>query len=648
MPVLIDFESRSRVSLKVVGGRRYWEHASTEALCCVWFDTRTAEVGVWFLGEPWPFAGRVLAAHNARGFDRFGAERYGFNAAGWIDTSQLARKAGLPGALDALGERWCGIGKDKEGSRFTRALSTVRRPPKKLAAHVPAGAWRALSDGERQALGVQTEVDAAVLERVVRYCTQDVAIIAHCWPRLSEWRSVDADVEAVDAVINDRGIAFDCSLAARLLAEDARVANEVVAAVAGELRASESEVRAAAGSPAQFCAITGAPNAQAETVERMTHPLARARMALASIARGKLRAGLARVHADGRLRDAMLYYGGHTGRWSSRGMQLQNLPRPAKVFEDLPADTRVPYVVVDGARLVDVDAFAESVLAGAQCDADGVALLVRATLHAPLGARLVAQDFASIEARATAWAAGDSDALEVFVSGRDPYKVAAATIFQVEYDAVSKQQRQIGKCAELGLGYGGGPNAFANIAHVYHIPASVLEALDLDAVVHAWRDLHAPIRSLWYACERAFRNAIEGRSSWVGPFEFVRSDDDDAVACFLPSGRPIVYHEPRPNANRRGFSYRGTKGVEGIYGGKLVENAIQALCRDLMAHALLAAERGGLRPVLTVHDEIVCEVDECEAEVGAAVLRGVMLDAPAWSAGLPIDCSGWVGRRYRK
>ena len=644
--MLIDFESRSRVSLKVLGGRRYWEHSSTQALCVVWYDTRSGSAGVWVPGQPWPFGGRVLAAHNAMGFDRFGADRYGFQAAGWIDTSQLARKAGLPGKLDALGERWCGVGKDKEGSRFTKALSTVRRPPKAHPQHIDAPTWNAMSDSERRVRGVLPAIDAVVMDRVVSYCASDVAIMVQCWPRLSEWRAVDADVEAVDAVVNDRGIAFDVRLARRLLVEDARVAREAVELAAAELFATPDEVSAAAKSPQQFCAITGAPNAQSETVEQMTHPLARARMALASISRGKLQAGLARVHADGRLRDALLYYGGHTGRFSGRGMQLQNLPRPAKCFEDLPADTRIPFTVVEGKRVVDVDAFAEAVLAGMPCDADGVALLVRATLWAPPGSALVAQDFSSIEARATAWAAGDSAALEVFVSGRDPYKVAAATIFGVGYDAVSKQQRQIGKCAELGLGYQGGPGAFENIAHTYHIPASVLDALDLPSVVRAWRDLHSPIRSLWYECDRAFRAAIGGRSTWAGPFEFVTAKDGDAVACFLPSGRPIVYQGARLSG--KGVEYHGTRGIEHIYGGKLVENAVQALCRDLMAHSLLAAERAGLQPVLTVHDEIVCEIAECDAGAAAEVLRCLMLDAPAWSSGLPIDCSGWTGRRYRK
>ena len=634
-PVLLDFESRSRADLGAVGGRKYWEHPSSEALVVVWYDTADGTVGAWYPGQAWPHRGRVLAAHNAHGFDRFGAERYDFGAAGWIDTSQLARKAGLPGALDALGQRWCGIPKDKEASRFTASLSSVRRPTRKHgAAEIPADVWRDMSDDERRARGVLPELDAKGFARVVSYCASDVAILAEAWPRLSEWLDVDADVEALDRVINDRGVAFDAALARRLLHEDARIARIAVADAAAKLGMTPEACAAAARSPKQFCEIVGTPDARADTIEHIEHPLADARRALASIARGKLTAGLARVHADGRLRDTLRYYGAHTGRWSGRGMQLQNMPRPAKRLAD----------AIESGEL-SVDAFADEVLRGRECDADEIALLVRATITASRGNLLAVQDFSSIEARATAWAAGDDAAIDVFRSGRDPYKVAATAVFGVPYDAVTKAQRQIGKVCELALGYQGGPGAFTAMARAYRLD---LTRLDLAAIVAAWRTLHAPIKSLWYACERAFRSAIRGRPAWAGPFEYVPADDGSAVACFLPSGRPIVYHAARAVTGDESLAYLGTRGTEHLYGGKLVENAIQALCRDLMAGAMLRAERAGLNPVLTVHDEIVCDVPEAQAERAGTELHAAMLELPAWAAGFPIGADGWVGRRYRK
>lgn len=619
--VLLDVESRSRADLKALGGRRYWEHATSEILCVCWHDTRDGARGVWVPGMRWPFEGRTLVAHNAHGFDRFALARYGITALTWIDTSQLARKAGLPGSLDDLGVIWCDTPKDAEGSKYVKSLSRVTRPPE-----ITPKVWRALSDADRERVWAQVDYD-----RVIGYCHSDVAIMAKAWPRLQEWIAVDAAAQELDREINDRGVGFDVALAKRLLDCDAVNVEAALSRAAAAMGIDVDTVRKMAMSTMQFCAATGAPDARKATRATLDHPLADARAALASIARGKLQAGLARVHSDGRLRDTLLYYGGHTGRWSGRGVQPQNLTRPDPRFED-----------------VDIDALAIEVLQGRHADPQEIDFLLRAVFYAPAGAALAACDFSSIEARATAWAAGDAAALDVFVSGRDPYKVAATAVFGVDYDAVTKPQRQIGKIAELACGYQGGPAAFERFAAVYGIDVS---ALDLGAIVEAWRTLHAPIKSLWYACGDAFAKACNGSGSyWAGPFEFTRADDGTAVACFLPSGRPIVYQgaEAHPAERGHSLSYRSRKGfVEHVYGGKIVENTVQALCRDLMVHAMILV-RDYLPLVLTVHDEIVVEVPEHLGDAALSLLRSAMTDVPAWAAGLPLNASGWTGKRYRK
>jgi DNA polymerase len=679
MTVLLDFESVSRADLRAVGGRNYWRDPSTRALVVVWYDVDADEVGVWSPGQVWPHDGRVLVAHNASGFDRFGGDRYGWRPTAWLDSSQWARKAGLPGALDALGIRWCGVPKDKAASEFTRSLSSVRRPVtlsptpldrpcprcgavvgaacvalsgKRANTHaaraeigITPSVWASMPSDERRAIGRMPVIDAAAMSRVTTYCASDVEIMARAWDRLRDWRHVDADVEQVDRVINDRGVRFDADLARLLIEHDARNADAIVEEVAAEMHARAEDVRAAASSPQKFCATTGAPDAQADTVEALDHPLTRARQALASIASGKLRAGLARVSPDGRLRDLLRYYGAHTGRWSSVGMQLHNMPRPDKSYEDLPIATDYPYTESEkGERVIDVDAFAAQVLDGRACNALDVALLVRATLCAAPGCVLVVRDYSAIEARATAYAASDVAALDVFRSGRDPYKVAASAIFGAPYEAVEKWQRQIGKVAELALGYQGGPNAFEKMARAYKIDPAVLAKIDLRSLVARWRGLHAAIKALWYRCESAFRSAMHGTPAHAGPFEYAR-DEHGAVACFLPSGRPIVYNEP---TDTDGLQYVGTKGREYTYGGKLVENAVQGMCRDMLAEALCIAERDGLHPVLHVHDEIVCEVPTDRAAEVEARLHEIMTTVPTWAPEFPLAASGWVGERYRK
>jgi len=664
MPVLLDFESRSRADLKARGGRLYWEHPSSEALCVCWHDTRTGARGLWLPGEPWPFAGRVLAAHNADGFDRFAAERYRFGAAGWIDTSALARRAGLPGALDALGVQWLGVPKDDAGSRFTRALSSVRRPRALTAAE-----WRDLPDDLRREFGALPPFGAAELERVVAYCESDVAIMADAWDRLEAWRGVDERALELDRAVNERGIAFDVELARALLAADERNADAAVGAAAAELGWPRERVRAAAQSPAQCAAELGTADARKATLRGIDHPLVTARQALASIARGKLLAGLQRTSADGRLRDSQRYYGAHTGRWSGRGMQLQNLPRPAKRFEEW-GDSELCRA-------------ADDAIAGHPTDAETVAVLLRGTLTAAPGHALVTCDFSGVEARALAWCAGDRDALAVFGSGRDPYKVAASAIFGVSYDSVDGVQRTVGKIAELALGYGMGAAKFETTARVMggvELAAVGLRAAD---VVAAWRRAHAPTVRFWHAVDRAWRAAAEGRQGSVDRFLFLPGGRDE-LAVVLPSGRPVVYQEPRAGA--RGLYYRGPgddpkalravcpvhwaelervqPGPEGacpdccavvpgvwrthIYGGKIAENLIQALCRDLLADALDRAEVAGLRPVLTVHDEIVGEIPCAAARDGYAALQAIMRCPPGWARGFPADAKGWHGKRYRK
>jgi DNA polymerase len=630
-PILLDFESRSRVDLTVVGGRNYWAHPSAQALCCSWHDLETGERGTWLPGEPCPLdPSRDWAAHNAMGFDRFGTLRtWGLSPARWIDTSELARRAGLPGSLDALAKRWTGLAKDKVASGFTKRLSSVRRPP-----HVTVADWRDMPDRERRLRGELPALTDDTLETVVSYCESDVAIMADGWPKLEEWHGLEDDVEQADRAVNERGFRFDVALAKRLLECDAELAKQALQTAAEAMWSTPAEVRAIVQSPKQFCAAVGTLDARKNTIAGIDHPLVAARQALASIARGKLEAGLAVVSADGRIRDTLRYYGATTGRWAGRYYQPHNLPRPSKRLEDLDSDG--------------VCELADRVLGGYLPEQDEIAVLLRGCITADEGHTLVVQDFSGVEARALAWCAGDEGALEVFASGRNPYITAAAAIYGRPYESIHKGSAEytIGKIAELALGYQGGHMAFSKMAATYGLN---LADVNVPLVVKAWRRAHAPTVRFWAELQTAFVDAITlGRSSCVGPFEIVPGEGADAsdVAILLPSGRPLVYRQ----ASCAGHELRfvGVKGEEYTYGGKLAENAIQALCRDLMAGALVRAEAAGLRPVLHVHDEIVCEVPICTAELDAQRLHATMIELPAWADGFPIGAAGHIGRRYRK
>lgn len=352
-PTFADFESRSRADLKKVGGRVYWDDPSSEVLCCVlhhpeWGRIRwTPGDGPLFRPDDPPL--EAVAAHNWRGFDRFAWARLGWP---WpkreVDTSEIARRAGLAGKLEKLAEIVGHDVKDKEGSRLTVGLSAVRQPNVKDQ-YTPAQ-WKALGkDGQAQARAVwsqwwaslsktqkrQTGVqkaapDPATLRRVVEYCDRDVTALVDAWPMLAPFLDAEPEVEWADRICNDRGVAFDLELARALLDVDARMAREACESVGVSMSALNSNV--------QFPALVRAlgvdcPNAKFETVEDLTrHPntrvadLAEARLAVASIARGKLEAGLSRTQADGIMRDNMRYVAAHTWRWGGVGFQVQNIP----------------------------------------------------------------------------------------------------------------------------------------------------------------------------------------------------------------------------------------------------------------------------------------------------------------------------------
>ncbi len=641
----MDFESRSRANLKKCGGRRYWDDPSSEALCAVIYHPGSGEVASWVPGEPAPNLALAFA-HNARAFDQFAAPRSGWRVAGWGDTAQAARRAGLPGALDALASHWLGRGKDKAGNRFTLSLS---RPSRAKATK-----------------GQLPEITPEALSRVLSYCANDVEVMADGWDRLRPWFGVDADACAVDAAINERGIQFDMGLVAALQREIERYQEREVRAASKALRVTEAECKRMARSPAAFVEATGLPNAQKATVDEYlegldddaeVHPLVSARRALANIVAGKLEAARNRVSDDGRLRDSFLYYGGHTGRWSAKGVQLQNLTRVEWHDQDALADWLLAggglsefNAVFEGRELT----FQQKLAAG-----------MRGCITAKPGHVLAVLDYSLIEARVNAWAAGDRKALDVFRAydagkGPDPYCAMASKIFGYTVEKKTHpQQRQVGKGAVLGCGFQMGAAKFAATCEKQGIDLAAA-GVEAEAVVKAWRTAHKPIVQSWYAMQDAFAGACQGRDVHVGPFMFAPLGK--AVACVLPSGRPIVYNDARAKRVRRQgphgtyetweLSYFGQKKnvwtQVHAYGGLLCENAIQATARDLLADTLVRAEADGLDPVQHAHDEAGCEVPESAGKEGLEWLRRIMQTPPDWAKGLPVVADGFVAKRYRK
>lgn len=648
--VFVDFETQSAAKLDEVGGRRYAADATTRVLCAV-ARLPDGSFVEWFAGQRIPAAleravadGVPVAAHNAFGFDSYIWRRLGWpEPDSWVDTIHQARAAGLPGALDELGHQLLAVGKDSQGADLVRRINRID-----------------------PATGALPYVDAPTHQKVLAYCRHDVELLAAVWnARLAELADVEAEIRAVDRAINDRGFAVDAELARAVMAMERRLMLEAqeAAPVSDTVLASPAKLRA-------WLREAGfdLPNAQRGTLEGLLDEpdlpddvrlVVEARLLASGITGKKLRAALRRLEPDGRYRDGLAYHAAHTGRWSGRGFQPQNL---ARGVNRLDIDRSVALVLaddLDGLRLLAAEVGTTPLLV--------LSTLIRPCIIAGPGKLLGVVDYAQIEARALLWVAGDEANLAAFRSTQDPYSVEAAALFGITYEEVERNlHRPLGKIATLGSGYGMGSERFELHGEAHGIDWSAV-SLSPAQVIDSWRDRHPlvagvptgdffegrPCRAggIWKDIEKAARDAVvtggpcfAGRCRWT----FDRGD----LLCQLPSGRRMTYRAARVErvptrwgTSKDAVTYARGRTRVSTYGGKLTENVVQALCRDVLAAALVRLERAGLPVVLHVHDEVVCELD-AEAELNDVI---AICEAPLrWADGLPISASGYAGTRYRK
>lgn len=355
------------------------------------------------------------------------------------------------------------------------------------------------------------------------------------------------------------------------------------------------------------------------------------------------------VCPDGRVRGLLQFYGANrTGRWAGRLVQVQNLPRTYTQPLEL-ARNLVKQRKLDNLRLIYGSV------------PDTLSQLIRTAFVASDGNVLIDADFSAIEARVISWLAVEQWRLEVFKTHGKIYEASASQMFGVPIERIKKGNpeyalRQKGKVAELALGYQGGAGALINMGALdMGIPED-----DLPDIVQRWRDTNKRICDLWYKMNSAAVEAISTGSS-VGVGRLLVSCEYDAVheveylTVLLPSGRKLYYNSPQIGENKWGgpsISYMGmdqtTKKWKRIetYGGKLVENCVQAVARDCLAQAIENLEAKGLPVVFHIHDEVVID---CRADT--ATLEDVVdiMSRPIpWAPGLPLNADGWVGGFFKK
>lgn len=355
------------------------------------------------------------------------------------------------------------------------------------------------------------------------------------------------------------------------------------------------------------------------------------------------------VCPDGRVRGLLQFYGANrTGRWAGRLVQVQNLPRTYTQPLEL-ARNLVKQRKLDNLRLVYGSV------------PDTLSQLIRTAFVASDGNVLIDADFSAIEARVISWLAGEQWRLDVFKTHGKIYEASASQMFGVPIERIKKGNpeyalRQKGKVAELALGYQGGAGALINMGALdMGIPED-----DLPDIVQRWRDTNKRICDLWYKMNSAAVEAISTGSS-VGVGRLLVSCEYDAVheveylTVLLPSGRKLFYNSPQIGENKWGgpsISYMGmdqtTKKWKRIetYGGKLVENCVQAVARDCLAQAIENLEVRGLPVVFHIHDEVVIDCRADTATLDDVV--DIMSRPIPWAPGLPLNADGWVGGFFKK
>ena len=492
------------------------------------------------------------------------------------------------------------------------------------------------------------------------YCQGDVVTEKEIERRLSGFPVPD-DIEKqwqTDLTINARGVAVDMEMVQgaieignstrdKLMAEAVEITGldnpNSVAQLSRWLKDSEelefSDLRKdTVASALKSDDVTG-------NAERML----KIRQELGKTSTKKYDAIEAAVCADGRVRGLLQFYGANrTGRWAGRLVQVQNLPR-----------TYIGYL--PWARQAVRDRQTEKLRTMYGSVPDTLSQLIRTSFIAAPGHKLVDADFSSIEARVISWLAGEQWRLEVFRTHGKIYEASASQMFGVPLERIKKGNpeyalRQRGKVAELALGYQGSTGALITMGALdMGIPES-----DLPDIVSRWRDSNQRIVSLWYAIESAAVSVIQtGHQAGVNGILFQREfdleNDLDFLTITLPSRRKLFYARPELGENQWGrpsIIYHGVNQTTKqwtpleTYGGKLVENVVQAIARDCLAAAIGHLEEAGFPVVFHVHDECVIDVPEDRADLDA-VVKIMTLPIP-WAPDLPLNADGWVGDFFRK
>jgi Protein of unknown function (DUF3987) len=650
-----DLETHSTVNLKLVGAAIYSRHPTTDVLCvshCIVKNGVAGPISTWLPGQPVPAEILELAADSDApivafndGFERSVETQILAPRHGWPSfplhrrrcAQAIALTYALPGSLDKVAAALkLTTRKTAAGTRAMKQLAKPRKPRK----------------GEDPTKTYWHD-DPALFTTLCEYNRIDVAATAAIVERFGFIPPAEQRVWEMDAAINDRGLHIDVGLLEAAIAIGDQAAVELAEATArltdGEITSPAQTARIVKWLAGRGCVV---PDVQKDTlVEVLQQPdlsgdarqLIELRLNGAHAAVSKLSTLRDWVDEDQRIRGTFRYHGASPGRWTSVGVQMQNLKKPTV------ADTGAAIAAVRCGNLAELRARYPNPLSV-------VGDIARAMITAAPGHRLFIADLSGVESRGLAYIADEKtklDAWREFDRTGDPkdepyYRLAVEDLHFTGDDA-----RARGKVADLAFQYGGVLGAWRNLA-----PADDATS---DHVVRdyrrTWLRRHPNIQNFWAISIRKAVNAIEhpgerftaARVAFVYEHQFLRLE--------LPSGRRIAYPFVRlyeDDGDRRTFTFMDASAgrwewysaltQHGAFGGLIAENATQGLCRDLFVAAMLRLEAAGYPIVAHQHDEVVCEVPDDFGDLEE--FRRLITTPPEWAPDFPLACKARIADRF--
>jgi len=651
----IDIETYSDVNLSDCGMYKYVDSDEFQILLLAYaFDDEAVAIVDLAQGEKLPervtpalLDKNVLkTAFNAQ-FERVCINKY-FNiqTENWECTKVMAASLGIAGSLESVGTA-INLESDQQklwtGKRLIRIFSIPHK--------VKDENQLSLLGSRRRILPEERPED---WEMFKEYCKQDVEAERAIRNKLSRFYlnpPEEHQLYSLDQVINDRGVMIDLEMAQNAIAIDTEQTNkltELFRETTGlenpnSLTDIKKFIREKTGRYIKSITkknLYDLKKAFQHHPDIITALEIREKLSKTSIA--KYQKMLDITCKDGRARGLLQFYGASTGRWAGRLIQVQNLPQ--NHIKDL--DTAREIVKTGDLELLEMMYDNPS---------DILSQCIRPAIIPAPGHKFIVADFSAIEARVIAWFAGEQWRLDVFNSHGKIYEASASQMFGVPIEQITKGSdlRQKGKVAELALGYQGGPGALISMGAL----KNGLTEEELPELVKQWRKANPKIVRFWYDVENAAKKAIKERTTvrigtklkaiYQSGFLFLELPSSRRLAYAkpkvvehdkFPGKEKIIFHEVNPTSHQWE--------VKDTYGGKLVENIVQATARDCLAHSLLKLDKAGYKIVMHVHDEVVIEAPkDCNDLDKICTIMGEPIP---WAPGLPLRADGFECKYYQK